>query len=115
MDVAVSTQRTLLETPGAVMLIDAADLIDTVSMEIHGFERLLAACVRLRRSHGYLLSPWTTAVSAATFDTGDEIVEQLEQLAGTAPPPVSENSARAASAVRHHRVDDAMTFVTSSS
>ncbi|UAJ79093.1 hypothetical protein IT072_18085 [Leifsonia sp. ZF2019] len=79
--------------------------------ERRGFERLLAGGVRLRRSRGYLLSAWTTAVSAATFDTGDEIVDQLEELAAAATPPLFVNSARAASAVRAHRVGELRAMV----
>ncbi|MFK3672381.1 response regulator transcription factor [Leifsonia aquatica] len=77
------------------------------------FDRTMAAGVRLRRSRGYVTSAWTSAISAACFDTGDEIVTQIEELSHTRPIPLFANSARAVSAVRHRRVDDLIALVKS--
>lgn len=83
-------------TPGATM----------IGTDRETYDRMTAAGVRLRRSRGFVTSAWTAAVSAACFNTGDEIVTQIEELSHTAPIPLFANSARAVSAVRHRRVDD---------
>jgi len=91
-----------------------ADLTPGVTMASNdrgAFDRAVAAGVRLRRSRGFISAAWTTAVSAACFDTGDEVVTQIEELSHTAPMALFANSARAVSAVRHRRVDDLRALV----
>ncbi|WP_313540642.1 LuxR C-terminal-related transcriptional regulator [Leifsonia aquatica] len=91
-----------------------SDLTPSVTMSGNdrgAFDRAVAAGVRLRRSRGFIAAAWTTAVSAACFDTGDEVVTQIEELSHTAPIALFANSARAVSAVRHRRVDDLIALV----
>lgn len=86
--------------------IDVTPSVTMRSNDRGSFDRLIAEGVRLRRSRGFITAAWTTAVSAACFDTGDEVVTQIEELSHTAPIALFANSARAVSAVRHRRVDD---------